>query len=183
MFASGYLKGTLVANGQRMTLDEPEAEVSFEPAEVNGKPLAGFKLDFDRVEISEARSALGQRGKRVEASGRSTEKGAEGIEKTVTIEVYDDFPNLAVMSEAYKNTGSKPVALGQVKFQEHRLNASLVDPQVPPFRMWSSEGRAVAPGAAPVACLHKKGVGATGQVRVPCRALRRQPRPIRVQTL
>jgi len=146
LFASGYLKGTLVANGQRMTLDEPEAEVSFEPAEVNGKPLAGFKLDFDRVEISEARSALGQRGKRVEASGRSTEKGAEGIEKTVTIEVYDDFPNLAVMSEAYKNTGSKPVALGQVKFQEHRLNASLVDPQVPPFRMWSFEGSSIAWG-------------------------------------
>ena len=62
-------------------------------AQVGLREVERVQLDFDRVEISEARSALGQRGKRVEASGRSTEKGAEGIEKTVTIEDYDDFPN------------------------------------------------------------------------------------------
>jgi alpha-galactosidase len=143
---SGYLEGFLAADGQRLTLDEPGAEGAAESVEVNGKPAGRFELDFNHVKISEASGAFGRFGKRVEVSGVSSGKGAEPIEKKVTVEVYADFPNLAVMSEAYRNTGSKPVALGLVRFQEHRLNASLVDPQVPPFRMWSFQGSSIAWG-------------------------------------
>jgi alpha-galactosidase len=146
LLTSGTLKGFLITEGQRLTLDEPGAEGPADSVEVNGIPAGGFRLDFDHVKISEATGELGHLGKRVEVSGLSSAKGAEGIEKSVTVEVYDDFPNLAVLSEAYRNTRSEAVRLGLLKFQEHRLNASLADPRVPPFRMWSFEGSSIAWG-------------------------------------
>jgi len=140
LLPSGYLQSFLVSNGKRLTLDEPDGDAAPESAEINGKNVGDFKLDFSHVKISEARGKLGAKGKRVEVTARSSSPAAVDIEKVMTFEVYDDFPNLLVMSEVYKNTGSKPIELGRVNFQAHRLNASQVDPRVPPFRMWSFQG-------------------------------------------
>jgi len=140
LLPSGYLQSFLVSNGKRLTLDEPDGDAAPESAEINGKNVGDFKLDFSHVKISEARGKLGAKGKRVEVTARSSSPAAVDIEKVMTFEVYDDFPNLLAMSEVYRNTGSKPIELGRVNFQAHRLNASLVDPHVPPFRMWSFQG-------------------------------------------
>ena len=137
---TGYLQSYLVSNGKRLTLDEPDADAAPESAEINGKNVGDFKLDFSHVKISEAGGKLGAQGKRVEVTARSGSPAAAEIERVMTFDVYDDFPNLVVMSEVYRNAGSKPVELGRVNFQAHRLNASLVDARVPPFRMWSFQG-------------------------------------------
>ena len=63
-----------------------------------------------------------------------------GLDETLSIEVYDDFPNMALVTASYKNTGAKVVALDRVSTQEHRINASLTDKMVAPHQLWSFEG-------------------------------------------
>jgi alpha-galactosidase len=139
---SGYLQAYLVKDGKRLTLDEPESGGA--PAGgylvTSGKEVHDFALDFEHVKVSDARGKLGARGKRVEITGRSTAEEAAGIEKTLAVEVYDDFPNLALSTVAYRNVGSTEFALDQVVEQRHRLNASLADPKAPPYRLWSFQG-------------------------------------------
>jgi alpha-galactosidase len=139
---SGYLRAYLVKDGERLTLDEPEAEQSDSGGYLMsaGKELGGFLLDFDHVRISDAQGKLGARGKRVEITARSREEGATEIEKTLAVEVYDDFPNLAVTTVAYKNLGSQAFPLDEVVAQRHRLNASLAGVKVPPYQLRSFQG-------------------------------------------
>jgi len=71
LLPSGYLQSFLVSNGKRLTLDEPDGDAAVESAEINGKNVGDFKLDFSHVKISEARGKLGAKGKRVEVLARS----------------------------------------------------------------------------------------------------------------
>src|SRR6516165_1299761 len=100
------------------------------------KEIRDFTLDFEHVRVSEAQGKLGPLGKRVEVVGRSP----SGIEKTVAVEVYDDFPNLALSTSAYKNAGEAELIVGRVVVQPHRLNASLADSAAQPYELWSFQG-------------------------------------------
>lgn len=139
---SGYLRAYLLKDGRRLTLDEPEPGTASAAGYLvsGGKEIADWVLDFEHAQVAEAHGKLGTRGKRVEITGRSPAADAVGIEKTLTVEVYDDFPNLAVTTAAYKNAGSTELRLDQVVEQRHRLNAALADPKAPPYRLWSFQG-------------------------------------------
>lgn len=139
---SGYVQAWLMKDGKRLTLDEPEpGRTSSGDLLVSaGKEIRGFALDFDHVKISEAQGKVGSRGKRVEITGRSSSEDAAGIEKTIAVEVYDDLPNLALTTVAYKNTGTTDFKLDQVVAQRHRLSAALDDPKAPAYRLWSFQG-------------------------------------------
>jgi hypothetical protein len=73
----------------------------------------------------------------VEITGRSS---AAGLEKTLALEVYDDFPNLAVTTLAYKNVSAAELMVDQVSSGRHRLNAALTDPGAAPYSLWSFQG-------------------------------------------
>jgi len=139
---SGYVQAYLLRDGKRLSLDEPEtrAAVSSDYLLKAGKEIQDFTLDFDRVNVTDAPGKLGARGKRVEIAGRGSGDAGAAIEKTLSVEVYDDFPNLALTSVAYKNLGSENVMLDQVVAQRHRFNASLAEPEAPPYRLWSFQG-------------------------------------------
>ena len=139
---SGYVQAFLIKDGKRLTLDEPESGslASSDYLVSGGKEIRDFTLDFDHVKVSDARGKLGPRGKRVEVTGRSSAEGAPTIEKTLALEAYDDFPNLAVTTVAFKNAGTAELKLDRVTAQHHRLNASLADPKTPPYRLWSFHG-------------------------------------------
>src|SRR2546426_6337783 len=97
--------------------------------------VRGFTLDFEHAKVSEAQGKLGARGKRVEIKGRSSGVNSTEIEKMLAVEVYDDFPTLAVASVAYKNSGPTEVRVDQVVARGQRLNASLADPGVPSYKL------------------------------------------------
>ncbi len=139
---SGYVQAFLVKDGKRLTLDEPEGgpSASSDYLWSSGKEIRNFALDFDHVKVSDARGKVGPRGKRIEVKARSSDEAAAGIERTLAVEVYDDFPNLALTTAAYKNVGSTELKLDQAVTQRHRLNASLVDSQAPPYKLWSFHG-------------------------------------------
>ena len=136
--ASGYLRGWLVKDGRRLTLDDPAPgdDESGDLLISDGKPVRFAAFDFRRAKVSEAQGALGPRGRRVEL----TADAPDGLRKTLALEVYDNFPRTAFLTVTYHNTGNAPVKLDRIGLERRRLNASLTSPQVRPYEMWSFYG-------------------------------------------
>ena len=143
VLASGYVRASLIRDGKLLTLDEPEALGKALPGDsltTAGKQPNVFTLDFENVKVLDARGKLGTSGKRIEITTKSTAGTPRGLEKTVALEVYDEIPNLALTNLTYKNVGAGSIRLERVVSQQHRFSASLVDPQAPPYRLWSFHG-------------------------------------------
>jgi alpha-galactosidase len=142
ILSSGYIQAFLLKGDKRLTLDEPEdGQLAWEGlVRSGGKEIKDFIFDFNQVRVSEARGKVGARGKRVELTAKAMSDEGPAIEKTLAVEVYDDFPNLAISTAAYKNTGSQDFTLDEVSEQNRRFNASLADPQAAPYSMWSFQG-------------------------------------------
>lgn len=122
----GGLRGFLLQPGKRLTLEEAPVPSS-----------NTFQFDIQHARFGDVTGKIGALGKRVELVGRS-ETGLE--EKTLVVEVYDDFPTVAIQSATYKNTGTRDFILSEIREQEHRLNAALADPAAKPYDMWSFQG-------------------------------------------
>jgi hypothetical protein len=139
LLPNGYLQAYLLKDGSRLSLDEPQSG----PAGAGdylvsgGKEIRDFTLDLAHANVKDASGKLGH-GKRIEVAGHSS----AGIEKTLAVEVYDDFPSVAITTLAYRNTGSGDFKLDQVVAEQHRLNATLADPKAAPSNLWSFQGSA-----------------------------------------
>jgi alpha-galactosidase len=144
VFPSGYIQGSLLGNGKNLSLDDPRPQSAGDALVSHGKQIRDFVFDLAHAHLSAGSGRLGARGKRIEVSGRSPT--LPGVEKTLAIEFYEDFPALALSSLAYKNTGTEELPIDQVSTQAHLLNASLSDPAAPPFAMWSFHGSSEAWG-------------------------------------
>jgi len=136
---SGYIRAYLLKQGARLTLDEPEPGLYGDSLLRGEKEVGDLILNFDQVKISDACGNLNLRGKCVEIRSRPS-PGATDIQKTLRLEVYDDFPNLVLTTVSYKNLGEAAVQLNQVSSQRHRLNATLADPKAQPYELWSFQG-------------------------------------------
>ncbi len=137
---SGFVQAVLQKDGKRLTLDEPGVGSTGGSDSIvhEGKEL-DFVPDFSQAKVLETSGKLG-RGKRVEIAGRPLAPAGMTIERTLVLEAYDDFPNIAMVSAAYKNVGSADFQIDQVLMQQHRFNASVEDPKGRPFDMWSFQG-------------------------------------------
>src|ERR1019366_8969392 len=146
LLPSGYVQAFLLRDGKSLTLDDPRADsdANGDYLVSSGREIRDFVLDLDHAKVSSASGRLGARGKRIEVSGKS--QSSPSLEKTLAMEVYDDFPTLALTSVSYKNTGTVDIPVDRVITQRHILNASLSDPKVPSFAMWSFHGSSEAWG-------------------------------------
>ena len=137
---SGFLQASLMKNGKLLTLDEPEVGSAGGSDSIihEGKEL-DFIPDFSRAKITEASGKLG-RGKRVELPARPLAPAGTEIERTLVVEAYDDFPNIAFVSTTYKNVGTSDFQVDQVWMQQHRFGANQIDPNAQPYDMWSFQG-------------------------------------------
>jgi alpha-galactosidase len=138
----GYVQAFLLKDGKRLTLDEPEPDraTSGDYVLSAGKELRSFTLDFRGVKVTDVHGPLGAQGKRVELTGRISAPEGVDIEKRLAVEVYDDFPNLALTTVVYRNAGGKDLKLDQVVAQRHRLSATVADPHRAPYAVWSFQG-------------------------------------------
>jgi len=100
-------------------------------------PVSDFVRDLAHPRILPANGKLGSLGKRVEVQGHSA---SSGLDEQLTVEVFDDFPNLALLSATYKNSSPKDIALDSIALQNHTLNASLADNSAKPHEMWAFFG-------------------------------------------
>jgi alpha-galactosidase len=144
LLPSGYLRGSLLQDGALSTLDNIQSPIDSEYVEIEGKQIRDFQFDFSRVDIAETSPKSEAPGKRIEVVGRSA--SAPSLEKTVSLEVHDDIPNVIVTSVAYKNTGSVDILLDRVVSQSRSLSATMTDPGAAPYSMWSFHGSSEAWG-------------------------------------
>lgn len=156
LFPSGYVQAALLQNGKTLTLDDPgpDGQAWADSVTHHSNDIHDFVLELDHVKLSDPSGRLGTRGKRIEVIGKS--RSLPALEKTFVLEVYDDFPSLALTSVSYKNTGTAAVAIDSVKTQQHILNASLSDPHAKPYSMWSFHGSSEAWGKDDVMRINEK---------------------------
>src|SRR5579862_826737 len=137
---SGFVHATLLKDGQRLTLDAPGPTSTGGSDSIihEGKEI-DFIPDFGQAKVVEASGKLG-RGKRVEIPSHPLAASGIPIERVLVFEAYDDFPNVALVSSTYKNTGTSDFTLDQVLMQEHRFSAKNVDPKSEPYDMFAFQG-------------------------------------------
>ena len=137
---SGFLQATLLKDGQWLTLDEPDVGSTGGSDSIvhEGKEL-DFVPDFSQAKVSESTGKLG-RGKRVEIPGRPLAPAGVAIERRLVVEVYDDFPNIALVSSTYTNVGGTDFKIDEVLMQQHRFSAKQVEAKAQPYDMWSFQG-------------------------------------------
>ena len=144
---AGYVQAFLKRDGKRLTLDDPKPG---QPGEGDYLVLGGkeihFVLDFANTKVLEASGKLG-RGKHIEIPAHVLNPIGPSIQRTLTVEAYDDFPNLVLSTVEYKNIGSADLAIERVVEQQHRFNAKLADPKAQPYDMWSYQGSSYHWGA------------------------------------
>ncbi len=143
LLPSGYLQALLLQNGKSLTIDDPQSS-SGNTLVSDGKELRDFALDLEHPKIGDASGRLAGQGKRIEVTGKSS--SLPELEETVAIEVYDNFPNVALSSISFKNNGSKEILVHGAMTQQHVFNSSLTDSQAPPYSMWSFHGSSEAWG-------------------------------------
>lgn len=135
---SGYIQAALIKNGQKLTLDEAEQG---QPAESNfvmtGDKITRFVLDLGATKVAEARGKMG-RGQRVEIPARALGPSDKNLQATLAVEVYDDFPNVALTTMEYKNEGTDEIRIEQAVTQHHRFSSHTA--KAAPYDMWSFQG-------------------------------------------
>ena len=137
---SGYVQAFLMRESRRLTLDDPKQGAPNESDYFvqNGADVH-FVLDFDQAKTLESIGKLG-RGKHIEIPAHLLGNTTAGIQRVLTVEAYDDFPNLLLSTVEYKNAGNADVTLDRIVDQQHRFSAQLSDPKAAPFDMWSFQG-------------------------------------------
>jgi len=139
---SGFVQAVLQKDGKRLTLDEPGVGSAGGSDSIvhEGKEL-DFVPDFSQAKVIESSGKLG-RGKRVEIPGRPLAPSGFPIERKLVLEAYDDFPNIALVSATYKNTGNVDFQVDEVLMQQHRFNSNEQDAngRPVPYDMWSFQG-------------------------------------------
>jgi alpha-galactosidase len=135
---SGYLRASLRGATGTASLDQPDTDAGQEVVIASHKGDGrDFKFDIEHAAISEASGKLGRTGKHIEISGSGA---TSGLSETLIVEVYDSFPQMALMSASFNNKSQENVEIESVLLQHHRLNAKLVDSGVAPHEMWSFAG-------------------------------------------
>jgi alpha-galactosidase len=134
VLADGSVTPYLLQDGNKLTIERHPGPPS-DSVIANGSEVKDFTPQGS-PKISDAKGKLGGGGKRLELIAKSP---STGLERTTAIEVYGDFPNLAVISTAYKSA-DKEVNLGNVITQRHAFDASEIAANVKPYEMWSFQG-------------------------------------------
>jgi alpha-galactosidase len=144
---SGYVEARLFTDGKPATLDEPGTDASARGYSIiSGETeVPGFSLDLSRSKITDVSGSLGQ-GKKIAFTVPGTGPAGSKLEQSLAVEVYGDFPNVAVSTLSYKNVGTTALALNRVVTQRRRLNGALTAPVEPPYSLWSFQGSATQAG-------------------------------------
>jgi alpha-galactosidase len=115
--ASGALTGSLEKSGTELSL-ETQAAKPAQTISIGRKEYSDVHLDLAVAEVRDTTGKLGNLGKQIRVNGKLA---GTTLEETITIEVYDAFPQVAILSESFRNSGNTEVALDSVTLQRHSL--------------------------------------------------------------
>ncbi|HET7107442.1 MAG TPA: alpha-galactosidase [Candidatus Acidoferrum sp.] len=132
---SGALTATLVGASWRSSLEDKALDVS-QIISVSKNEHAGARFDLAGAKVRDTSGKLGALGKHVEITGTIPETN---LAETLEMEIYDDFPNLALVSLSIRNAGTADVALDWVKLQRHQFSATS-ETKSHMERLWTFQG-------------------------------------------
>ena len=135
---SGYIHAGLLKGGATQSLDEAQAgdSAGSDYLVQDGKEVH-FTLNFGQAMVNEASGKLGA-GKQITISAQPQDNAAAGVQQTLQIWAYDDFPDLLLTSASYTNTGKSGYHIDEVVEQQHRFNSN--EAKAHPYDMWSYQG-------------------------------------------
>ncbi len=103
---------------------------------VKGKEIKDFKIE--NSDLTDINTKYGN-GKRLTLKG--TEINSK-IEKEFTIELYEDYPGIALTSAIYRNTGSDEIVIDKSYSNYFQIDESLVNPPGKQNGFWTFQGAA-----------------------------------------
>jgi alpha-galactosidase len=130
---SGALSARLLKGSVAATLDASSGAPS-QVVTIAKKEHSGVELEAAAAKVEDVTGKLGPLGKRITVRG--TIQGTD-LAETLTLEVYDDFPNLALLSIEVRNNGHAELALDTVTLQQHTFAAPEDSRSAP---LWTFEG-------------------------------------------
>lgn len=149
--SNGYLKSSLKNGPALLTLDGA-SPASGQRVSVAGQQVADFIFDLSKAAVTAALGKLGTAGKQIKINGHSP---STGLTEILTIEVFDDFPEVVLLSAAFRNGGNQPVALDAVSLAGRDLDAKQADPAAASYQMWSFHGSSLKWGKDDVLLVSK----------------------------
>ena len=132
---SGALTARLAGANGATSLEEEPLDFS-QIVSSAGSKHPGVNLDLAQAQVRAATGKLGTLGKRIEATGKIA--GTDLME-TLDLEIYDDFPNLALLSLSIRNRGQSDVPLDWVTLQRHQF-AAAPGSNSPSHPLWTFQG-------------------------------------------
>jgi len=132
---SGALTASLAGATGGTSLEDKSGDFS-QVVSLARKEHSGVLLDLARAQVRETSGKLGTLGKHIEITGTIPETD---LTETLELEVYDDFPNLALLSLSIRNLGQSDVSLDWVTLQRHQFAAPL-ESNHPSHLLWTFQG-------------------------------------------
>jgi alpha-galactosidase len=148
--STGALTGQLSSGNNNPSLSEPVDGVELIAAKAVVRDIT---RDIVHAQILEATGKLGATGKRIEIKGRSA---STELEETLVLEIYDDFPSLALLSASYRNAGTKDQRIDSISLARQKLNASLLDSSAKPHELYAFFGSSLKWGKDDVVAIPAK---------------------------
>jgi alpha-galactosidase len=133
---SGALSGVLLKNGQALTLDSKTITAP-QVVTLGKKDYSGVELDTTKTNVRDATGKLGSLGKQVEVSGKIP---GTDLDETMTLEVYDSFPNMALLSARLRNSGQKDLTVDKMVLQRHGFVSDAMEGDSAARTLWTFEG-------------------------------------------
>jgi len=128
--------------GRSLNYAEPEEYLAKPPhyIVVNGNEIKNFNLTEGKTHLEVISNRFGK-GRRLILRGIADESEKVKIEKKLIIELYDKFPDVALIYAEYKNLESnKIIEIEKAYNNSYRLDAALVKRPAVPFDFWSFHG-------------------------------------------
>ncbi len=112
---------------------------------LNGQEVTDFEMDPATVKCTDIQTQFGK-GKRLVLKG--TAPGPENcpIEKTLNVELYENYPDAALSWAVYHNLGNAQLHIDRVYSEFHQLDATLAGSAENPWDFWSFQGSSLAWG-------------------------------------
>jgi alpha-galactosidase len=104
---------------------------------LSGKEHPGVILDLVGAAVNNATGKLGNLGKQINISGQIP---GTTLEETATLEVYDSFPNLVLLSVRLRNVGNSPVKLDSLTLQRHSFAGPADSAPSSSAPLWTFQG-------------------------------------------
>ncbi|RLD28470.1 MAG: hypothetical protein DRI73_11560, partial [Bacteroidetes bacterium] len=112
---------------------------------VKGEEVKDFIVDYDNLKPEPVKTEFGN-GRKLVLKGTANGPENSKIEKTLTVELYDRYPDVAITYSEYKNLGSSDLIIDKDYCNYFRLDASSVNMDDKPYDFWSFHGASIAWG-------------------------------------